>query len=357
MPAFIDAISENPAPLFDSALERLIAASRHADNAIRVPEAFSLVFENTPGYYASTDLRTRTVTIRRGVMSLFRDIAELHSAYEALYAFDGNLVHGPALTNEEIKSLVTRSARSFVRNESGVWHEDKRLRQCFLERTQRDTSERDTRQTATNFFLRLISLACFVVAHELAHILHHRPSWNPLRRCQSSEDMELEADQIATKWVLDYMYVPPTVFTEEPPATGQGPIADMMMLGLWYREQESKWRRGSLESLAWALSQSGNAPNVVYTSEYEAARAVSVSVIALFFNVWSRVEVEARAAGLDFWPGYPSAAARYENFRAACHAHPHSPPEMFHKPNGRRGPLQTEYEIFRDIFAETNGGP
>lgn len=357
MPAFVDAISKNPAPLFDSALERLVATSRYADNSVQPPETFNLVFENTPGYYANTDLKSGTITIRRSVMSLIRDISELHTAYEALYAFDGSLVHGPTLTNEEIKKLITRSARNFVRNESGVWREDERLRQCFLERTLRDTGERATRQTATHFFLRLISLACFVVAHELAHILRHRPSWNPLRRRKSRENMELEADQIAAKWVLDYIYIPPTVFAEEPPVTGQGPIADMMMSGLWYREQESKWHKGGLESLFEAISHAGNAPNVVYTSEYEAARAVSVSVIALFFNVWSRVEVEAWTAGLDFGPGYPSAAARYENFRSACHAHPHSPPDMFDKPNGRRGPLQTEYEMFRDIFVDVNGRP
>lgn len=207
MPAFIDAISENPGPLFDSALERLIATCDYADNPVRPPKTVSLVFENTPGYYANTDPRSRTITIRRGVMSLFRDISELHSAYEALHAFDGSLVHGPALTNEEIKRLVTRSARSFVRSEAGVWREDETLRRCFLERTQRDTGERATRQTATHFFLRLISLAFFVVAHEVAHILHHGPSWNPLRRRKSREEMELEADQIAAKWVLEYIYI------------------------------------------------------------------------------------------------------------------------------------------------------
>ena len=357
MSAFIDAISENPGPLFESALERLVATCAYADDLIQPPETVSLVFENTPGYYAGTDRRSGTITIRRGVMSLFRDISELHCAYEALYAFDGSLVHGPGLTNEEIKCLVTRSARNFVRSEAGVWREDEVLRRCFLERTQRDKDERDTRQTATHFFIRLISLACFVVAHEVAHILHHGPSWNPLRRRKSSEEMELEADQVAAKWVLDYIHIPPTFFSEEPPVTGKGPFADMMALGFWYREQESKWRKGSLASLLEAVSQAGDAPNVVYTSEYEAARAVSVSVIALFFNVWGRVEVEARAMGLDFGRGYPSAAVRYENFREACHAHPHSPPEMFDKPNGRRGPLQTEYELFRNIFGEVAGGP
>ncbi|TNB47381.1 hypothetical protein FF124_14585 [Martelella lutilitoris] len=115
-------------------------------------------------------------------------------------------------------------------------------------------------------------------------------------------------------------------------------MADMMMMGAWHRQQESMWRKGRLEDLLDAISQSGNAANVVYASEYEAARAVSLSVIALFFNVWNRVEIEARATGQDFGPGYPPASARYANFRQACHAHPHSPPLMFDKPDGRRGP-------------------
>ena len=254
MPAFINSISENPAPLFDNALERLIATSRHADNPVRPPKTFSLVFQDTPGFYANTDVRSGIITIRRGVMSLFRDISELHSAYEALYAFDGSLVRGadPDKRGDQKRCHPLGEELCQDLRFGG------RMKGCgsvsWKERSGTPAGPAATRETAPHFFLRLISLACFVVAHELAHILRrHRPSWNPLRRCKSSENMGLEADQIAAKWVLDYIYIPPTVIIRHH-RSPVGADCGYDHIRALVPEQESEWHNGSLESVFEAIS-------------------------------------------------------------------------------------------------------
>ena len=223
MDAFISEISANPAPLFASALERLTATGDFVSDPIRPPKNIVLHFDPSPAFDAFASVKGRSITFRKGVISLIRDIAELHCSYEALYAFDGTLIRPPALENDEIVSVLSEFANEFACNKEGVWREPKIFRECYLRRLEWDKSTSDTRQTSTLFFVRLIGTVCFIMAHEMGHIIEGRQF---LALFKKRKDEELKADRIAAKAILDYISIPPTIFAQQPP--------DSLAVGEWY---------------------------------------------------------------------------------------------------------------------------
>jgi hypothetical protein len=347
MDAFIADISENPAPIFADALQRLTATSDYVDDPIRLPDGIVLHFEPSPAFDAFANVEGGSITFRKGVISLVRDIAELHCSYEALLAFDGTLVRPPALSDQEIVSVVQESVQEFASNKDGVWKEPKLLRECYLRRMEWDRTTSDTRRTSTHFFLRLIVTVCFIMAHEIGHIIEGRRFFPLFKRARKEE---LKADRLAAKAVLDYISVPPPVFAEDPPAPFGDPFSNFLWAGQWYSRMEREWREGRLVDFLAAAAKSGDSEVIYFSSEHAAARSASLAVLSLFFNVFRLVERAAERNGLHFLRDYPDSDERYANFKAACLAHPDSPADLFSNPHGRRGPLDDEYRMFRELF-------
>jgi|HubBroStandDraft_6_1064221.scaffolds.fasta_scaffold66833_2 hypothetical protein len=350
MGAFISEISENPAPLFADALRRLTATCDHVDDPVRPPANIVLLFEPSPAFDAFTNVQGRSITFRKGVISLVRDIAELHCSYEALYAFDGTVVRPPALTHAEIVSVVSESVKEFAYNKEGVWREPKVLRDCYSRRLEWDQSTSDTRKTSVQFFARLIVTICFIMAHEVGHIIEGRLISNPFRRKARRKDEELKADRIAARAILDYISIPPTIFAQTPPAPSDDALQSFLWAGQWYQEQFLHWREGRLEDLLQAIAGSGNSKVAIFASEHSATRSYCLAMLSLFFNVFRLVELARERSGSRFSNDYPDSDERYDNLRVACLAHPLSPSDLFSAPHGRRGPLDDEHRMFRKLF-------
>jgi hypothetical protein len=196
----------------------------------------------------------------------------------------------------------------------------------------------------------MLAISVFAMGHEVGHLVYKGPLWRRLLRKENPRDEELSCDRIGAKILLDYISVPPTVFVSEPPRPSANPICNMLAAGAWFDSQREEWLNGNLEDLRKAIIESGDRGTVVFTSEHSACRSVSLAVLSLFFNVYHLVELERKRIGKPFSDEYPAFDARFENFRTACLAHPLSPEDLFSSPHGRRGPIDVEYQRFRELL-------